>query len=1166
MEEDTVHPEVRAHIDSLASALGGISTDDEEYQLGDDALEVLRDIKRWIRFYDDKTSRMDVARCLREANIVEGDLLPILALWREKAADNKMRARLALACLEILVPLTWPIERDKERMTVNHYRHMPVLQLAQLQYKKAILSFDAAQILHTAVRIAVPSIALPIGDRTPRDQGTIKLVLFFLRNIAMITSSGSKNKEDVDGEVSQISRSSTLDAFSQQGVFLFLLTISSGMGEEYRTEDTTVMEILYHLVKGVDVDQLFMHDKQLNNAKAKELAVLMEKESKMLNTHGRKGHARHSRFGTMIWVTRQDNKMSSLSGQDVLLNKTARNQKIDNDKVFRPPRRSKKAIADEQDLAPPTKLNTRARTQLREFVQDFLDSGFNKLFQHVRRSMEREASHIMQYHRRQFFYLVSWFLQAERARRLGNGKPASGEVDSFSLVAGVLNHEMFIKLNGALHESYEMKDWQELTAVMRCFTQILLTVQQMACCGREDDEEVAENLLNRIFYQESTYDVIVNIAKSYKDQGFDFLDAATELVHYFIRILEAYSKQNVDLQIRSRQRARRKNQAQDQQQGDDGSADDETAAQKTCKERKFDFQRFSSKFTTQGVADTYVAFTKFYADLNDEQLKRAHRYFHRVAFKQQMSVMLFRLDIIHLFYNMIMGPEPMSKSSKMFGEWKELVKHLLRKCFKKMNQRPQLLTELLFSKIQATALFLETGHEVQTVTAKRPPKPGAELEFRYTEERDRQIAIVVGALLERNEADHINWLKGVITDAQSERRSWEAAQEAITEPVEDEQPAEAAEPKRPPLINVRHDSPARRTAMFKNSHLRLLMTVSGLRRIGPASEETVESCWIIPEDVTAQHLADTLHYINQAEFSPPTFEDDASAVSQLRRKPAPRKKAVYDDDQDETATDNDESLFPIGGPTTRKAIDKPPRKIRRRRRRRKDNASEPDDSAVDEARRKRSEREREKARRIKSALYVREGDDDFNSEEDEAFFARERAIADRARMAAESATTGVMKKPEQRKRKADADDDDDGDDAVRADSDEETPRKKHKSDTGSRLATSEDEDEDEVEDEDEDDEDVKDDSSSTPGTKRKSPPSTQGNSAPSKKHKPKHTLPLTDDEADSSDIKNMLPRQSAPERTGAKGNASDDDDDDEAIVSRRRLRVRGGFVISSDEE
>src|SRR5690349_7554120 len=104
-------------------------------------------MRRWIRFYDEKTNRMDVARCL---------------------ADDKFKSRIALACYEVMVPLTWPIERDRERMTVNHHRHIPVLQLAQLAYKRAIINFDGAPILHTAVRVALPSMAMPIGERTPR--------------------------------------------------------------------------------------------------------------------------------------------------------------------------------------------------------------------------------------------------------------------------------------------------------------------------------------------------------------------------------------------------------------------------------------------------------------------------------------------------------------------------------------------------------------------------------------------------------------------------------------------------------------------------------------------------------------------------------------------------------------------------------------------------------------------------------------------------------------------------------------------------------------------------------------------------------------------------------------------------------------------------------------
>ncbi|EXM36836.1 replication fork protection complex subunit Tof1/Swi1 [Fusarium oxysporum f. sp. vasinfectum 25433] len=809
---DIVHPEVRAHINSLVSALGGISADsDGGYQLGDDALEVLRDLKRWIRFYDEKTNRMDVARCIHEANLVEGDLLPILSTWPENATDSKFKSRMALACFELMVPLTWPMARDRERMTVNHHRHMPVLELAQVGYKRAVVNYDGARVLHTAIRVALPSMAIPIGDRTQRDQGIIKLVLFFLRNIAMIEPPPDVKYE---GDESQISRSATIDAFSYQDIFLVLLTLASNMGEDFRAEDTSVMEIIYHLVKQVDIEKLFMNEQQLSKAKAGELADMMSKESSMLKAYNRKGPTRHNRFGTMIWVKRDDGKMSSLSGQDALADASTRNQKMDNSKTFRPPRRARKGDKDEKDLGLPTKLNSRAYDQLRSFVEDFLDSGFNPLFQHVRKTIDREAPHVMQYHRRQFFYLVAWFLEAERMRRKARKQSSqnpSEDISSFNLVAGVLNQEMFITLNKALHESLEMKDWHELTAVMRCFTQILLTVQEMSESGNEDNEEIAENVLSRLFYEEATHDAIATIIRTYKDQSFNYLDAATELVHHFLRILEGYSKQNIDMQVRSRKRTRRKKKAAQDAAGiendndeNDGSDNDAASAERTTKERKFDFHRFATRFTPQSVVDTFVAFTKYYRDLTDSQLKRAHRYFYRVAFKAEASVMLFRVDIIHLFYNMIKGPAALEKSSRVFKEWEELVKQVLRKCFKKLEQRPELLAEMLFSKGSSTAFFLEYGFERQTVTTASKAKPAAELVFKNTEELDRQIAIVVGAMLDKNQANHVAWIKKILGDAESERKAFMAAEEAMAsvEPVQDEaeeQPTESG-PKAPPIF------------------------------------------------------------------------------------------------------------------------------------------------------------------------------------------------------------------------------------------------------------------------------------------------------------------------------------------------------------------------------
>lgn len=775
----------------LTPQLGGFSDEDDgsSYRLGDDALDVLRDIKKWIRFHDERNNRMDVARCLADAKLVSGDLIHILALWTENSKDDRYRSRIALACYEILAPLTWPLEKNKETMTINHHRHVPVLELAQLGYKRDIINFDSARLLHTAVRAALPSMAMPIGDRTQRDAAIIKLMLYFLRNIAMIAPPPGMK---FDGDETQVSRSATIDAFSFQDIFFTILTLASNMGEDFKTEDVIVMEIIFHLIKRVDVKKLFLDEQELRKSRMDELADAMKKEASMLRSYNRKAPTRHSRFGTMLWVQKSDGKVASLSGQDALTDVSVRERKLDESKTFRPPRRAAKEDMEPKDLGPPVVLNARANKQLREFVEDFLDSGFNPLFQQVRKTLEREGVEVMQHHPQQFFYTVAWFLEAERARQKSKKgkKPTSSEeqVSSFQLVATVLNQEMFITLKRYLGKAYTEGDWRELNAVMRCFTQILLTVQEMFASDNEEDQEIAENALGRLFYEESTHDNVVSIVRSYKDQGFDYLDACTELVHTYMRVLEAYSKENVDMQVRSKRRTKKKKKTQqnggtDAGDGivgaadDDDSADDQAAAEKNAQERKFDFTKFANKFVPQGVVDTFFKFTKYYRDLDDSQLKRAHRYFYRLAFKQEMSVMLFRVDIVHLFYNMIKGPEPLDKTMGMYKEWEEIVKQIIRRCVKKIEERPALIIEMLFSKINATAYYLEYGHD--KVISTSAPKPAAELEFRrFDLTLDQQIATAVGLLLDKNESGHIDWVKSQLTACEKERQAWETSEKA----------------------------------------------------------------------------------------------------------------------------------------------------------------------------------------------------------------------------------------------------------------------------------------------------------------------------------------------------------------------------------------------------
>jgi replication fork protection complex subunit Tof1/Swi1 len=736
--------------------------------------------------------------------------------------------------VELLVPLTWPFEIDPTEATVNHHRHGPYIQLAQIGYKRAILQFDRDRTLQTAAKIALPSMAVPLRERTPRDEGIIRIALYFIRNIAMLAP---PNNAHMDTDEAEVSRSATIDTFHEQDIFQVILSIASSIGEDFVTQDVVILEILFFLLKGIDAEKLFMEDKKLNTKNTDELKGLIQKEKAMLAGYARNAPTRHNRFGTMIWMKRDDEKVTTISGQDVLGKAQASMQKMDDTKKWNKPRRpGRKQAGDEEreEFDLPVALTSSARKHIKAFVEEFLDSSFNPLFLHLRKAIERETERVETRHSRQFFYLVSWFLRAECARRRTMKERAadpkspevlSAEDESYGLVAEVMNQETFILLNRFMQKSQDEKAWRDLNAGLKCFTQILLTVHEMSESGLEEDQEIAENIQNRIFYEESTHDRIVMILRSYKDQGFGYLDAVTELAHVFLRMLERYAKQNVDMQIRSKRRARKIKKKKAEKQGEDGEeegnvseTEDLQQAQKTVSERKFDFMKFSTKFVNQSSVNTFVAFAKYYSDLDTEQLKRAHRFFHRVAFKMELGVLLCRVDILALFNKMMKGPGGLDPESPAYREWDDFVKHFFRQVVKKVQERPELVVEMLFDKIPATIFFLDHGYDREIHT--RAPRAPAELEVKPGMERPDQIGVAVGVLVNQSKSDALRWVRDVLTSAAEERKAWEEAaeaQKALVKDVEERPEGETAEDtdaesSKPPSICGFNPVPMRKPA------------------------------------------------------------------------------------------------------------------------------------------------------------------------------------------------------------------------------------------------------------------------------------------------------------------------------------------------------------------
>lgn len=979
-------------------------------------------MKRWLNLYDNKFKRFDVKRCLAEANLVRGDLLEIFAQWNEEDVGNVLRWKTALASLELLTDLTWPLERDNESTTVNHHRHLPYLSLSQVEYKRAILQHDSGAILRKVIALAIPAMMMPRKDRMPRDEGTIKIMLYLFRNLVTIAQPRDMPSQ---GDENELTRSAVIDAFHQQDVLQLLLTLSSGMGEDFIEQDVLVLEVLFHLLKGIDPKKIFREDKQVTDDNTKQFRDLLLKEKAMFAGNAKNAPTRHNRFGTMIWVKRADDKVSTLTGQDVITSDQRTLQKMDKTKIWNKPRYNAKRnqqTGEHVDLLP-IPIDAKARAQLRGFVCGFLDSSFNPLFTTLRRAIERENERVKEDHARQYFYLTSWFLRAEEARRAADrscptktATQAGNQVGDtpFAYVAGVLNQENFVLLNRTMQQNMDDKQWHDVHMCILAFTQILLTVSAMAESPSEDDQEIAENIQNRIFYEETTHDRVVQILKGYKEglQGFWYLDACTDMAHVFLRLLERYSKTNADMQIRSKRRARNKAKAEkadrtanvqiegleetDPVAEPEDDAEDERQEQiqahREVQERKFDFSRFAARFVNETCIDTFMHLANYYLELNIDQLKRCHRFFYRVAFKMDKAILLFRVDHLSLFSRMIGGPSGLETSlerkSEHFKEWEELVKQIFRRCIKKLEERPEMMIEMLFTKLPNTLFYLENGYDKQIV--KSAPRPPAELEIKPGMELVDQIGVAVGALLNQGKLDALTWVKSVLESGAQERRSWEDQNAALTSLATTEQQAPASEtearetPEAPPIV-VSPDNEERRVATFKDKHLRLLLKTLSFQRLGAPSEP--QANWTIPPTLTADQLSESLEAIKKFEFDPPSYEDGKSAENFIRNVLAARSNAYEKEasDEEDGDSDIDEALYAPGGPNIHQAdgeaATSKPKK--RRLKRPGEGISEAEALRRLEQRRR---KDREKDVKIKSTLFVTESDDEEDDDRDREFF------------------------------------------------------------------------------------------------------------------------------------------------------------------------------------
>lgn len=613
---------LRAHISILVSVLGGVDHTSPivpaPYKLGLDALACLKDIKRWIKSVDEKKNEFEVALACADSGLVTNDLIVILCQWEQRCKNKEViknartTEKIMLACLELLVLMTWPVELNPE-LSENQKLLYSNVKKAQITYKKAILQYNNGQTLKAVIRLILPTLGKSKLDREPRDNAILRLVLFFIRNILFIdpatstlsTKSSSKQimiQDNMPSNITydDISINTVLTAFEKNKVFMLLLTITGTIGTEFDKQifGPICLECIHLILKGVKVSDILAYTnikllpnndtqgnagqplQSISTTAGMQLQDLLNKEASRKRAQTQNLQSRHGRFGSLISVRTNETESFVVSGQNALLNTNSTMERLDRTKQWNARNNFKNDSDDYVKSNTPVYMTSSGRLILLEFVELFLLGGcFNNLIESMSSIFSGSGDlHLVdEYEKATFFMTISWFFNYKREKIAWyNVFPSRKELHTekedkldYGSVGAALGEINFILLVSYFRSSFEQKRWSSLHAAMICFRELLLISNSLfgkaSNIDVEDEEtqfeidrELAEGIIRKLFSFDHFINMVVVIPQTASKHSQDYLTVCVSIIHILLKSFETYANEDLKLYVQTKRKNAKK--------------------------------------------------------------------------------------------------------------------------------------------------------------------------------------------------------------------------------------------------------------------------------------------------------------------------------------------------------------------------------------------------------------------------------------------------------------------------------------------------------------------------------------------------------------------------------------------------------------------------------
>lgn len=175
------------------------------------------------------------------------------------------------------------------------------------------------------------------------------------------------------------------------------------------------------------------------------------------------------------------------------------------------------------------------------------------------RDILREDAKIVDQDYARYFFTMKWFLEyhiyeqraTEQRKADGMDNPNrerytlrdyDNQHFDFALVASALDLKTVLYCLRYMRDKLDQKAWFEVQMAVDCLRQMLVTIGAMHKSDHEEYREIAEHIQSNLYYEQTAFDLFIDIVKCYKSQSYGYLKAVVMLTHVLLKLLDQYQK------------------------------------------------------------------------------------------------------------------------------------------------------------------------------------------------------------------------------------------------------------------------------------------------------------------------------------------------------------------------------------------------------------------------------------------------------------------------------------------------------------------------------------------------------------------------------------------------------------------------------------------------